>query len=159
MNIIFLDIDGVLNSIDKLIEVYKKTGRPHSGSLYPFDEKCLKNLQLLVTETNSKIVITSTWRRDKQCMNVLLNTLDNYNLKSEVIGYTPILYETRENEIKKYLSKLNELPNFVIIDDIVEMGELSQYLIVTSPQTGLTEENVQEAIKALKFKDKLKKEK
>lgn len=64
MNIIFLDVDHVLNSLNKLIEVYKKTGRPHSGYAYPFDEKCLRNLKLIVQETDAKIVITSTWRKD-----------------------------------------------------------------------------------------------
>ena len=62
MNIIFLDIDGVLNSHRKLIEVYKKTHKPHSGYNYPFDEICLNNLKDLFEKTNSKIVITSSWR-------------------------------------------------------------------------------------------------
>lgn len=47
MNIIFLDVDGVLNSVNKLIETYKRTHKPHSGYSYPFDEVCLENLQLL----------------------------------------------------------------------------------------------------------------
>lgn len=159
MNIIFLDIDGVLNSTNKLIEVYNKTGKPHSGVSYPFDERCLENLKKLVTETHSKIVITSTWRKYEEDMKVLLNVLDNYNLKEEIIGYTPVLYQKREYEIKEYLSKLSELPNFVIIDDIRDMGELSKYLVVTSPQTGLTSENVEDAKNILKSKTKYKKEK
>ena len=38
MNVIFLDVDGVLNSINKLIEIYNKTHKSHSGYIYPFDE-------------------------------------------------------------------------------------------------------------------------
>lgn len=38
MNIIFLDIDGVLNSINKLVETYNRTHKPHSGYSYPFEE-------------------------------------------------------------------------------------------------------------------------
>ena len=97
MNLIFLDIDGVLNSINKLIEVYKETGKPHSGYAYPFDERCMENLQILVQETKSKLVITSTWRKDEEGRETLL----------------------------------------------------SEFLIKTNPQTGLTYENVQEAIKRL----------
>ena len=73
MNIVFLDIDGVLNSRNKLIELYYKTGKPHSGTNYPFDEKCLENLKRLIEETNSKIVITSTWRKYEEDMKKLIN--------------------------------------------------------------------------------------
>lgn len=150
MNIIFLDVDGVLNSINKLIEVYKETGKPHSGYAYPFDEKCMKNLQILVKETNSKLVITSTWRKDEEGRKTLLSELKKYGLDKEVKGYTPILVnEKREKEIKEYLSILKEVPKFIILDDDVDMEELLRFLIKTNPQTGLTSENVQEAIDKL----------
>lgn len=100
MNIIFLDVDGVLNSINKLIEIYNKTHKSHSGYSYPFDERCLENLQLLVQETDSKIVITSTWRKDEDGRKTLLNVLSKYELDNKVIGYTPVLEETRGIEIK-----------------------------------------------------------
>lgn len=147
MNIIFLDVDGVLNSINKLIEVYNKTKKPHSGYSYPFDEKCLKNLQILVRETNSKLVVTSTWRRDIEGKQTLLNALKDYELDKEVIGYTPILLgEKRGVEIKKYLCTLEDRPNFIILDDDKDMEELLPFLIKTDIQTGLTPANVQEAI-------------
>ena len=152
MNIIFLDVDGVLNSINKLIEVYNKTNKPHSGYSYPFDEACLRNLQLLVRETNSKLVVTSTWRRDEQGRKTLLNALKDYELEKEVIGYTPIvLGEKRCMEIKKYLYSLKERPNFIILDDDKDMEELLPFLIKTNAQTGLTYENVQDAVKRLKL--------
>ena len=49
--IIFLDVDGVLNSINKLIEVYKLTGKSHSCYDYPFDDNCLEYLKYIVEET------------------------------------------------------------------------------------------------------------
>ena len=48
MNIIFLDVDGVLNSIDHAKKVYEETLRAHSGYEYPFDPECLERLQKLV---------------------------------------------------------------------------------------------------------------
>lgn len=157
MNIIFLDVDGVLNSINKLIEVYNKTNRPHSGYSYPFDEICLENLQILVRETNSKLVVTSTWRKDKEGRETLLNALKDYELDKEVIGYTPILLnEKRSVEIKKYLCTLKDRPNFIILDDDRNMEELLPFLIKTDTRTGLTYENVQEAIKKLNL-SKIKK--
>lgn len=146
MNIIFLDVDGVLNSINKLIETYNKTHKPHSGYSYPFDEKCLENLKLLIQETNSKIVITSTWRKDEEGRRTLLKALSEYELDNKVIGYTPVLDETRGIEIKQFLISLKETPNFVILDDDSDMGELTPFLIKTNKQVGLTYENVKEAI-------------
>ena len=150
MNIIFLDVDGVLNSINKLIETYKETKKPHSGYSYPFDERCLKNLEILVRQTNSKLVVTSTWRKDEEGRETILNELKKYGLDRDVIGYTPILLnEKRGNEIKEYLATLKDAPDFIILDDDTDMEELLQFLIQTDAQTGLTYENVQEAINKL----------
>lgn len=149
MNIIFLEVDGVLNSQNKLIEVYKKTGKPHSGYLYPFDEKCLDNLCLLVNKTDAKLVITSTWRKDKEGIDILLNMLKKYNLDKKVIGYTPILGKDRGLEIKSFLSCLENEVNFVILDDDDDMGELYNYLIRTDMKVGLTYENVNDGIMRL----------
>lgn len=146
MNIIFLDVDGVLNSVNKLIEVYNKTHKPHSGYNYPFDERCLVNLQLLVRETNSKLVITSTWRKDLEGRAKLINELKEYDLDKEVIGYVPVLNTNKEEEIKQYLSTLDYQVNFIILDDKVDMGSLLPYLVNTNPQVGLTYENVEQGI-------------
>ena len=146
MNIIFLDIDGVLNSHRKLIEVYNKTHKPHSGYNYPFDELCLENLKTLVEATNSKIVITSTWRKDKEGRDKLIQALKEYELDQHIIGYTPILNQPRGIEIKEYLATLEHQPNFIILDDDTDMESLIDYLIKTNIQVGLTKENIEEAI-------------
>ena len=153
MNIIFLDVDGVLNSTNKLKEVYNKTNKPHSGFDYPFDEKCLENLKLLVKLTDSKLVITSSWRKSEQGKKSLLNMLEKYDLKKDVIGFTPILYKKRGKEIEEYLSTLSCKPNFIILDDNTDMGDLLPYLIKTNNQFGLTKENIKKGmIKLLKIK-------
>ncbi len=151
MNIIFLDVDGVLNSQNKLIELYNKTHKSHSGMNFPFDENCFENLKILVEETNSKIVITSTWRKYQEKIKLLNSILDKYNLKQEVIGYIPILNQKREYEIKEYI-KSNNVENFVIIDDIKDMNDLNEYLVITTYKTGLTKENVEQAEKILRRK-------
>lgn len=156
MNIIFLDVDGVLNSTTKLIEIYNKTNKPHSLYSYPFDEKCLSNLQSLVKQTNSKLVITSTWRKTTEGITKLINTLSKYKLDKEIIGITPILNKKREIEIKTFLSNLNYNPNFVILDDNCDMGSLLPFLIKTNIKTGLTKENVEEAILKLNKNQKIK---
>ena len=148
--IIFLDVDGVLNSINKLIEVYKLTGKPHSCYDYPFDDNCLEYLKYIVEETDSYLVITSTWRKDEEGIEILLNKLREFDLDKRVIGYTPILGTKRFYEIKEYLDTLNEEVNFIILDDDSDMLEFSKNLIKTTTQVGLTKEQSEQAILKLK---------
>ena len=149
MNIIFLDIDGVLNSHRKLKEVYEQTHKPHSGYNYPFDEICLENLKTLVNLTNSKIVVTSSWRKDEKGKQKIVETLKTYDLDQHIIGYTPVLNQPRGIEIQAYLSTLEHQPNYIILDDDSDMEEIIIHLIKTNIKTGLTKENVNDGIKKL----------
>lgn len=145
MNIVFLDVDGVINSQRKLIEVYELTHKPHSGYNYPFDERCLENLKELIIETNSKIVITSTWRKDNEGKEILLSKLREYDLEKDVIGFVPILNTLRGIEIEEYIKSLSHPINFVILDDDSDMGELKDYLIKTNNKNGLTKKDTENA--------------
>lgn len=149
INIIFLDVDGVLNSQKHAMEIYKITNKPSSGFNFPFDEKCLENLKMIIQETNAKVVITSTWRKHANGKTILLSNLKRYNLDKDIIGYTPILNKERGLEIAAFLDKLDFNPNFIILDDDDDMGHLSNYLIKTNIEIGLTYENAVEAIEKL----------
>lgn len=160
MDIIFCDVDGVLNSITHLIEVYNLTGVPHSNYEYPFDEKCLNNLKLLVND-NTRIVITSKWRKDDEGINRLTEELEKYNLNKYVIGYTPILDTQRGEEIKAFMEITNiNIEHFVILDDDRDMCDLIPYLVKTNTKVGLTYEDVLLAKEVLRkdIQIKLKKE-
>ncbi len=148
MNIIFLDVDGVLNSTNNLVEVSKRNKRPYSGYDYPFDMICILNLVYLVIFTDSRIVITSTWRKDEIGKNVLLNELRKYDLDNRVIGYTRILHN-REEEIKDYLRSMDIPIRFIILDDDSDFDELKDYLIQTDYHTGLSFDDAEEGIKRL----------
>lgn len=150
MNIIFLDVDGVLNSIDHAKKVYEETLRAHSGYEYPFDPECLERLQRLVEKTDARIVITSTWRKTEEGKRVLQNILEQYDLANRVIGYTPILNTKRGEEIKSFLETLNVEASYIILDDDDDMEELTPYLILTNMKTGLTEEKMTEGMQKLK---------
>lgn len=150
MNIIFLDVDGVLNSEAKLIRIYNET---HDMSLFnpiPFDEICLENLNTLVRETNSKLVVTSDWRKDPISTERLIKALKEFNLDKEIIGYTPVIQDVpRGTEINKFLLNLNYKPDFIILDDSKDMEDLLPYLIKTNARVGLTAQNVEEGIMKL----------
>ena len=126
MNIVFLDVDGVLNSLENAIELYNQTGKPRSGVNYPFDERCMLNLKRLVEETHSALVVTS------------------YDLEDYVIGYTKDL-GNRVLEIKEYLNSIGTDVNFVILDDSAYLEDLVEYLIATNAYYGLRDIDVEEA--------------
>lgn len=72
MNIIFLDVDGVLNSPTYLKYYCELTNtKGYSCQNYPFDPNCLKRLEVMVKKTDSKIVITSNWRKRQKEINKL----------------------------------------------------------------------------------------
>ena len=144
MNIVFLDVDGVLNSLENAIELYNQTGKPRSGVNYPFDERCMLNLKRLVEETNSALVITSSWRKYQDQKERLIEELKKYDLEDFVIGYTKDL-GNRVLEIKEYLNSIGTDVNFVILDDSAYLEDLVEYLIATNAYYGLRDIDVEEA--------------
>lgn len=172
MQIIFLDIDGVLNneeSCQKRNEYYEK----HKLFTSNIDEKTIKRLSEIVKNTGAKVVLSSSRRFDWK------DGTDNIKLKNskqlqqlfnkydiEVIGITPNISKLnpchreynswRETEIKLYLNQHPEIDNFCIIDDEnFDLLTLKDNLIKTNGQYGLQDEHIEEAIKLLK-KEKIK---
>ena len=146
MNIVFLDVDGVLNSFAHLLRVCEESDEFCCDSCYPFSDYCLNNLKKLVSKTNSKIVISSFWRDSDETLNLLLSKLDEYDLKKDVIGCTPLLYTSRANEINEYLSSLDVKPNFVILDDDFISEDLNDYLVKVNSYVGLTSYDVDKGL-------------
>ena len=157
MNIIFLDVDGVLNSLKYLNYYCELTNtKSYNGINYPFDPECLSNLKKIVEATQAKIVVTSTWRKKDSNRMKLLEVLKEYDLDKEVVGWTPVLGTstvgpTRGHEIYAYLTTMLNWPqNFVILDDAnIYMDDYLPHLIKINGYNGLTEENVKEAITKL----------
>lgn len=133
MNIIFLDVDRVLNSAKELSEG-------------PFSKISLSVLKRIVDETNAKIVVISSWRLLEFSRKILLSELEKYH-KESVIGMTPHLTSNRE-EIMTYL-KSNEFSNlnFIILDDqVIEYQDLEEHVIKIDPYFGLNEEHLETCI-------------
>ena len=105
MNIVFLDIDGVLNSMP-----YFKSIKGHRNRTYnEIDESRLPFLQRIIKENNAHIVLSSTWRdldneQNQECYAMweyLVNTLAKYDLK--IMSKTPIIEQIRPLEIRTWL--------------------------------------------------------
>lgn len=151
MKIIFLDIDGVLNSTESM-----KRNLSFGRFADLPDEKLVFNLNKIGEEFGNdlKIVISSTWRLGSK-LSDLNRMLFQSGVKIEAISMTPILHISRVprgREIKKWLEehKNLEIKSFVILDDDSDMGDLKKYLVKTDPNVGLTIDDAKKAIKILK---------
>ena len=140
MKVIFLDVDGVLNT-GRYRSFLKKTEfMGYNESQFFFDPMALKNLKDLVNENDAKIVISSTWRYGKDnegdvFWRMLMGNLRQCKLEDKVIGVTPDLREIyntincRGHEISKWLAETNEnIEGYVIIDDDDNMHPLMNKL-------------------------------
>ena len=158
MNIIFLDIDGVLNTSDSFKKEYYKSKELNRIRIYPIDEDRLSYLVEIVKLTNAKIVLTSSNRVNFIKINNKLIPLNNtgkdiINIFSKhdlsIYDITPY-----DNKIKMWLENNKNIDNYIIIDD-EEVG-LELYkdkLIKTNINNevyGLNIRHVDKAVKKLK---------
>ena len=134
--IIFLDIDGVLNSVK-----YDRERTDKEGNI---DETRMVLLKELVDSTNAEIVLSSSWRKhwsiDDECDHIgieLNSTFQKYGLK--ISDKTPVLSALeRSIEIQTWLDEhLCEIQSFVIIDDMFGgWGPLANNLVKTDNRIG-----------------------
>ena len=147
--VIFLDIDGVLNT--KWWERKKPVDR--YGCI--FNPKCVANLEKIITETGADIVISSSWKifmglSELQTMwkerglpgKVLDITPDNISdemLLNVDLDNKDLLYN-RGCEIKGWLLKHgDEVSSYAIVDDMDDiLPEQQSHFIQTDPDVGIT---------------------
>lgn len=108
MNIVFLDIDGVLCS-------WKDMGKRAADGQRPFKKDAIKYLNRIIELLDAKIVISSTWRKTRT-IDDFKKLFDGRGIKGEVIGLTDELDTGRADEIQKWIDE-NEVDYFIIIDD------------------------------------------
>jgi hypothetical protein len=146
-NIIFLDIDGVMNSNNHLVE-----SKAHE--YLEFDPICVESLKKILKETNAKIVISSTWRI-KRSLEELKRIFSIYDISNYIIGVTPNLWKERGHEIQEYIDiHKNIIKKFVIIDDDSDMEHLMPYLVKINYLNGLTNEEAERVINYFKEESK-----
>jgi len=128
MKILFLDVDGVLNS-------YK------TGGMYALKKNCLRRLQKIVEETGCEIVLSSTWRKDEYALRRLKRVLAYRGVK--IKDTTPNLGGIRGGEINWWFEMNNLKPitfRYAIVDDDSDMlDEQLPHFFQTDPEYGLTD--------------------
>jgi hypothetical protein len=155
MNIIFLDIDGVLNTPNYGVQahgMWKKTNgwfksKDEFGAIFdPFAVDCLI---YLADTTNSKIVISSTWR--KSGLERMKAMFKVRGIPVDVIDVTPILNTKRGEEIETWLQMNDYVTNYVILDDDTDFTEyqLNHKFVLTHGKNGFDHNCLVKALKIL----------
>lgn len=153
MKIVFLDIDGVLNS---------QESKSRCGWLLGIDGKKVKLLRKIIDETNSKIVLCSSWKSEWERNKIEQSEMGNYldrKLKRENLF---ILDKTTDKEANRGEGIINWLVDkavekWIVIDDEIfdDYGQfgIMDHLVKTTfygIDGGLQEEHVTKAIELLK---------
>lgn len=157
MKVIFLDVDGVLNSMAWFDQNKEKTGY---SEINPEKVKLLKEI---VENTDSKIVLSSTWRQlvkteteeEHPMYSYLVDTLRNYGM--EIFSLTPYIGNNRPKEIKAWIENQSERIRFISLDDDFTEDDYRKYgiedcLVKTSfygGNGGLQRNHVEQAIQLL----------
>ena len=110
MKVIFLDVDGVLNS-DEYFD--KIRNLDIQGIEREVDIEKIKLLKKAIYKTGAKVVLSSSWRYTKYAQ-YLKELLSNYDI---YVDSTPFIENERGLEIKKWLSDNQDAEDFVILDD------------------------------------------
>ena len=163
MNIIFLDIDGVLNSLNYFIERHPKVLELYSNQNYDSSDELklqrvmldinMEKLELLreiIESTDAKVVVISSWK-----------SLGIFPyVKEKLIKYGIPIIDTTKNDhgnrgegIKNYIKNHN-IENYIVIDDEIFQDydeEILGKLVKTSfYENGLEEKHKVKAIQLLK---------
>jgi hypothetical protein len=177
MKVIFLDVDGVLNSNDWYVRRQTEVAMDDVHAQYPFyeiDPNAIAQLNRITDATDAKLVISSTWRLGKE-VEELITFFKKVGVTGEVIdktlhfGGNKIGYSIpRGCEIEWWLKQngfqrinwskerqLEELEkgkvkNYIILDDDSDMlyGQ-REHFVKTPAMHGLTKRIADKAIRIL----------
>lgn len=160
MNVLFLDIDGVLNSSDWFRVAYetrKASRKKYEDRLIADYENArweldispehVVHLKRIMNKVESlNIVVSSTWRMHysvdelKTRLSKLLEISPN-----RIVGKTPRLFERRGKEIKQWIDD-HIVEKFAILDDDSDMDDLMDHLFQTTNKQGLQKEHADKLI-------------
>lgn len=160
MKIIFLDIDGVLNSGRSWIAFAHKTkqlDQEFSEADDPYFERMTINtidpvavglVNKVLRDFDAKIVLSSSHRKHfpdgPEKLELIRKYLTRLGLEGErCIGFTPSLYRKRGEEIEKWLNDHRQyVTHYIVLDDAADFtAEQLEFHVHTDPALGVSEEN------------------
>jgi hypothetical protein len=149
MKVIFLDVDGVLNSKASwtVCDVIPVKHAPQNKGAR-LDPLLVGRLRTILEATGAKIVVHSTWRDG--LMEPLVDYLEAHGIsESEIIGRTPLMGWRKHVEILAWLSAHPEVTKWIVLDDMPIFPANHHNLLLTTWDTGLQPGHVVRAIETL----------
>lgn len=155
MKVIFLDIDGVLNT---------PSSESRCGEYIGIDDDKVERLKQIVEKTKAEIVLISTWKkywRKEKMLKPLQDYSANYLDEKLTQQGLKAIDKTKDKADGRYLSRgegileyiaRNKVENYVILDDFqfdYDGLGLTDCLIKTKQAEGLTKAHAEKACKIL----------
>ena len=135
--ILFLDVDGVLNTARTI--AYQNTA-------LALDPYMVLLVDRIVQATGCKVVLSSSWRYEEQASALVMKAVPFIDTTPKNQGLT-----SRGTEIKEWLSKHPEVEKYAILDDATDfLDDQKPNFFRTFWEKGLTEEIADKVIKHLK---------
>lgn len=145
---LFLDFDGVLNS-DPFLASLRARG-VQCGSFADIQSEKVDLLNCILERTGARVVLSTSWRR-VFTLGVIRESLGLSGFRGEIVGCTPARMSSahcRSYEVGWYLEDHDINPSqIVILEDAYNMGVLSSRTVYTDPETGLTDADVEKAVR------------
>lgn len=147
--ILFLDIDGVLNTDRQQWYCQMNSIAPVDKFGYAFDSKALENLATILEETGAEIVISSSWKF--LGLQTLQKMWKDRNMPGTILDITPD-GDNKGLKIDEWLLKHEgQISGYAIIDDENDMQPEQQgHFVQTNPQFGITLKDAERVITILK---------
>lgn len=163
--VIFLDIDGVLNTEQHRRQCHDKGIAYSDENGDTFDPDAVASLTKIIDQTGADIVISSSWKF--WGLSRMRQMWEDRKLPGKIIGITPDTvsdemlltanldemenFALRGSEIKEWLSLHGKkVSHYTIIDDVDSfLPEQRPYYVEVSPIKGITEEDAERVIKIL----------
>lgn len=155
MKVIFLDIDGVLNT---------PSSESRCGEYVGIDDEKVKKLKKIVEKTKAEIVLISTWKkywRKEEKLKPLQDYSANYLDEKLAKQGLKAIDKTKDKADGRYLSRgesileyvyRNNVENYIILDDCqfdYDGCDLTDNYIKTNQIEGLSEQQVKVACETL----------
>lgn len=143
MKILFLDIDGVLNSA----KTFKQNRGDDSEGFFLVDPYMALLLHRIIEATECEIVLSSSWRHMPEGIKMLEKKMPWLKIKDKTGNSS---HGFRGLEIEQWLKENELVTKYAIVDDNSDMTYGQRHCFFqTSWQEGLTEEISNKIIKYL----------
>lgn len=155
IKVLFLDIDGVINSMDNCLSWYPSHGEYAAVDQHyndKFDQRCVNWLKGIINVTDCQLVISSTWRNHRRHDGKPgFDDIWKMRAMPKFIGKTPRGEGIRGNQIQEWLrSTEHDVIQYCIIDDDTDMlPEQMPFFVNTDSNLGITQIDFYKAISIL----------